>query len=78
MALDIVNGDRSILDWDEEQVQGWLSKLGFPQYHQQIKGEPSLSIGWNHYRFNCSCRQNITSLVMCSACSIQNLSRLLG
>ena len=52
MALDIVSGDRSILDWDEEQVQGWLSKLGFPQYHQQIKGGHPLSIGWNHYRFN--------------------------
>ncbi|KAL4062484.1 hypothetical protein J3A83DRAFT_4362759 [Scleroderma citrinum] len=35
MALDI--GDRSILDWDEVQVQEWLSKIGFPQYHQQIK-----------------------------------------
>ena len=34
----IANGDRSILDWDEDQVHEWLSKVGFPQFHQQIKG----------------------------------------
>ncbi|KAI6112886.1 hypothetical protein F5141DRAFT_1110142 [Pisolithus sp. B1] len=37
MALDIANGDRNILEWDEEQVHEWLSQRGFPQYHQQIK-----------------------------------------
>lgn len=28
----------SILDWDENDVHNWLSKLGFPQYEQQVKG----------------------------------------
>ncbi|KAG6335065.1 hypothetical protein ID866_4025 [Astraeus odoratus] len=37
MALDIANGERSILDWDEDQVHEWLSKLGFPQYQQKFK-----------------------------------------
>lgn len=37
MALDIANGDRNILEWDEDQVHEWLSQRGFPQYHQQIK-----------------------------------------
>ncbi|KAH7890702.1 hypothetical protein F5I97DRAFT_1933873 [Phlebopus sp. FC_14] len=38
MALDIAsNGDRSILEWDEDHVHQWLSSLGFPQYEQQIK-----------------------------------------
>ncbi|EIW58736.1 uncharacterized protein TRAVEDRAFT_149101 [Trametes versicolor FP-101664 SS1] len=27
----------SILDWDENDVHNWLSKLGFPQYEQQVK-----------------------------------------
>ncbi|KAJ7576885.1 hypothetical protein C8J56DRAFT_1007330 [Mycena floridula] len=28
---------RSIVDWDEQEVQQWLSKLGYPQYDAQIK-----------------------------------------
>lgn len=28
----------SILDWDENDVHAWLTKLGFPQYEQQVKG----------------------------------------
>ncbi|KAI0331446.1 hypothetical protein GY45DRAFT_1345273 [Cubamyces sp. BRFM 1775] len=27
----------SILDWDENDVHNWLTKLGFPQYEQQVK-----------------------------------------
>ncbi|KAI9064111.1 hypothetical protein FKP32DRAFT_1611233 [Trametes sanguinea] len=27
----------SMLDWDETDVHHWLSKLGFPQYEQQVK-----------------------------------------
>ncbi|KAI0675512.1 hypothetical protein C8Q78DRAFT_963716 [Trametes maxima] len=27
----------SILEWDENDVHNWLSKLGFPQYEQQVK-----------------------------------------
>ncbi|KAH9852144.1 hypothetical protein C2E23DRAFT_886014 [Lenzites betulinus] len=26
-----------ILDWDENDVHNWLSRLGFPQYEQQVK-----------------------------------------
>ncbi|KAI0367034.1 hypothetical protein BV20DRAFT_1055190 [Pilatotrama ljubarskyi] len=28
---------KSILDWDENDVHNWLTKLGFPQYEQQVK-----------------------------------------
>ena len=28
----------NILDWDENDVHNWLTKLGFPQYEQQVKG----------------------------------------
>ncbi|KAI0731203.1 hypothetical protein C8Q76DRAFT_670039 [Earliella scabrosa] len=27
----------NILDWDENDVHNWLTKLGFPQYEQQVK-----------------------------------------
>ncbi|KAG0709184.1 hypothetical protein DFH29DRAFT_986606 [Suillus ampliporus] len=37
MAMDIVNGERSILDWDEDNVHRWLTSLGFSQYEAQIK-----------------------------------------
>lgn len=42
MAMDIANGERSILDWDEDQVHRWLSGLGFSQYEAQIKGATRL------------------------------------
>ncbi|KAF9563946.1 hypothetical protein CPC08DRAFT_685900 [Agrocybe pediades] len=29
--------DRHILDWDETDVQSWLSSLGYPQYEHQIR-----------------------------------------
>ncbi|KAF9078195.1 hypothetical protein BDP27DRAFT_1207910 [Rhodocollybia butyracea] len=29
--------DRSIFDWDEDDVQNWLTGLGYPQYESQIK-----------------------------------------
>ncbi|KAF8889377.1 hypothetical protein BD779DRAFT_1521192 [Infundibulicybe gibba] len=35
--MDVVNGDRSMLEWDEGEVQNWLSALGYPQYESQIK-----------------------------------------
>jgi hypothetical protein len=38
MAMDLANGEHSILDWDEDDVHRWLSSLGFPQYEAQIKG----------------------------------------
>lgn len=38
MAMDIANGERNILDWDEDHVHRWLSSLGFAQYEAQIKG----------------------------------------
>jgi len=38
MAMDTANGERSILDWDEDQVHRWLSSLGFSQYEAKIKG----------------------------------------
>ena len=28
----------NIIEWDEVDVHAWLSKLGFPQYEQQIRG----------------------------------------
>ena len=28
----------SMLEWDENEVHSWLSKLGFPQYEHQVKG----------------------------------------
>ncbi|KII85848.1 hypothetical protein PLICRDRAFT_298178 [Plicaturopsis crispa FD-325 SS-3] len=28
---------RSILEWDENEVQAWLTNIGFPQYESQIK-----------------------------------------
>lgn len=28
----------SILEWDENDVHAWFSKLGYPQYEYQIKG----------------------------------------
>ncbi|KAF9221392.1 hypothetical protein BS17DRAFT_844788 [Gyrodon lividus] len=37
MALDIVNGRDSILDWNEDRVHQWLTSLGFPQYEHQIR-----------------------------------------
>ncbi|SJL03743.1 uncharacterized protein ARMOST_07100 [Armillaria ostoyae] len=30
--------ERSIVDWDENDVHNWLANLGFPQYESQIKG----------------------------------------
>ena len=33
----------NILDWDENDVHNWLTKLGFPQYEQQVKGASSRS-----------------------------------
>lgn len=30
--------ERHILDWDEDDVQNWLSGLGYPQYESQIRG----------------------------------------
>ena len=39
----------SILDWDENDVHIWLSKLGFPQYEQQVRGtSPPSSVDTNH------------------------------
>ncbi|KIK61584.1 hypothetical protein GYMLUDRAFT_166278 [Collybiopsis luxurians FD-317 M1] len=29
--------DRTVVDWDENDVQTWLSSLGFPQYESQIR-----------------------------------------
>ncbi|KAF9258931.1 hypothetical protein L218DRAFT_1004455 [Marasmius fiardii PR-910] len=29
--------ERSLVDWDEDEVQSWLSTLGFPQYEANIK-----------------------------------------
>ncbi|KAG1746713.1 uncharacterized protein EDB91DRAFT_1236126 [Suillus paluster] len=37
MAMDIANGERSILNWDEDHVHRWLTSLGFSQYEAQIK-----------------------------------------
>ncbi|KAF5352885.1 hypothetical protein D9757_012097 [Collybiopsis confluens] len=34
--------DRSVIDWDENDVQEWLSSLGFPQYESQIKSRFSV------------------------------------
>lgn len=28
----------SILDWDEDEVHLFLSRLGYPQYEKQLKG----------------------------------------
>ena len=28
----------SVMDWDEGAVAAWLSRLGFSQYDQQIRG----------------------------------------
>ncbi|OJA10448.1 hypothetical protein AZE42_05895 [Rhizopogon vesiculosus] len=37
MAMDIANGEPSIMEWDEDQVHRWLSSIGFAQYEAQIK-----------------------------------------
>lgn len=29
---------RSIVEWGEDEVQQWLTRLGYPQYEAQIKG----------------------------------------
>lgn len=30
--------DLNIMEWDENDVQAWLTSLGFPQYESRIKG----------------------------------------
>ena len=30
--------ERSIVEWDEDDVARWLSQLGYSQYESQIKG----------------------------------------
>ncbi|KAH7929123.1 hypothetical protein BV22DRAFT_1102687 [Leucogyrophana mollusca] len=39
MAMEITQDEkeRTILDWDEDQVHQWLTSLGYPQYQSQIK-----------------------------------------
>ncbi|KAH7911047.1 hypothetical protein BJ138DRAFT_1151558 [Hygrophoropsis aurantiaca] len=37
MAMEIAHEERSILEWDEDQVHQWLCSLGYPQYQNQIK-----------------------------------------
>jgi hypothetical protein len=32
-----MDGERSILEWDESDVHAWLSSLGYPQYEAQIR-----------------------------------------
>lgn len=36
--MDLPAGERHILDWDETDVHGWFSSLGYPQYESQIRG----------------------------------------
>lgn len=38
----------SFLEWDEHDVQSWLSRVGFEQYAQLILGRPPpyLSVQW--------------------------------
>lgn len=33
--------DKNILEWDEGNVQAWLTSLGYPQYESQIRGDSS-------------------------------------
>ena len=35
--------DKHVLDWDEEDVQEWFAGLGYPQYQQELRGNPSPS-----------------------------------
>lgn len=30
--------ERSILEWDESEVQDWFTSLGYPQYESQLRG----------------------------------------
>jgi hypothetical protein len=69
----MVPTDKSILEWDEGDVQAWLTTLGYSQYESQIRGrlppllrmQPVLSA---HH-------QNITFLAMFYAYSTRKGSR---
>lgn len=55
----------SILDWDENDVHNWLTKLGFPQYEQQVKGTLPPSIRPYPTAANAVSENNITGDVLC-------------
>ena len=46
VSMDSVSGELrgTIQDWDESDVQAWLTSLGYSQYEHQIRGMLSFSL----------------------------------
>ena len=74
LAMDAASIElRPLYDWDENDVHLWLSKLGFPQYEQQVRGmSASLSVDTSSRP---TLSQSTTYPAMSSVSSIQKASR---
>lgn len=64
--MDFSLGERSILEWDEDDVHAFFTSLGFPQYEGQLKGR-TYSLLRRSLHSNCSyaTEHNISGDVLC-------------